>query len=196
MFQWISTKTMSGYDIGNNLTAKGYPCSTVKTVKLELTEMGNVRRITFIDSNGRSYSFAGDRARTILGFNSLRYRLSDGMSSGGVNGDVYVNADGGKLDVSMSEAYGIGSSGIGRLGGRYAISGDGTVSQVETNGAGNTGNTAGEVLTYTGSTFTFSGSGHGHNVGMSQWGAYSMAKYHNKSYRDILTFYFTGVTVG
>lgn len=41
--------------------------------------------------------------------------------------------------------------------------------------------------------FVFSGSGWGHNVGMSQFGAYAMASYYNKTYKDILSFYYTGV---
>jgi len=44
--------------------------------------------------------------------------------------------------------------------------------------------------------FTFSGSGVGHNVGMSQWGAYAMASSYNKTYQDIIAFYFTGTTIG
>lgn len=41
--------------------------------------------------------------------------------------------------------------------------------------------------------FVFSGSGWGHNVGMSQFGAYAMAEYYDKTYKDILGFYYTGV---
>ena len=33
----------------------------------------------------------------------------------------------------------------------------------------------------------------GHQLGMSQWGAQAMAKHFNKSYQDILGFYYTGV---
>ena len=40
------------------------------------------------------------------------------------------------------------------------------------------------------------GGGWGHNVGMSQWGAYSMAKVHNKTANDIIQFYYTGVAIG
>jgi len=36
---------------------------------------------------------------------------------------------------------------------------------------------------------TFNGSGYGHGVGMSQWGAQQMAK-EGKTYRDILDFYY------
>ena len=41
--------------------------------------------------------------------------------------------------------------------------------------------------------FVFSGSGCGHQLGMSQWGAYAMAKYYYKDYKSILGFYYTGV---
>lgn len=41
--------------------------------------------------------------------------------------------------------------------------------------------------------FVFTGSGFGHNLGMSQWGAYAMAKYYDKDYRFILGYYYTRV---
>ena len=43
--------------------------------------------------------------------------------------------------------------------------------------------------------FSFSGSGWGHNCGMSQWGAYAMADTYGYNYEDILRFYFTGAYV-
>lgn len=43
--------------------------------------------------------------------------------------------------------------------------------------------------------YTINGSGYGHNLGMSQWGAFSMAQNHEYSYREILSYYFTGATV-
>ncbi len=46
----------------------------------------------------------------------------------------------------------------------------------------------------TSDTFTFSGTGWGHSVGMSQWGAYAMAE-EGFTYEDILKFYFTGVEI-
>jgi len=43
--------------------------------------------------------------------------------------------------------------------------------------------------------FVFSGSGWGHNLGMSQYGAYAMAKHYYKTYKDILGFYYTQVSL-
>ncbi|MBP8640697.1 MAG: SpoIID/LytB domain-containing protein [Oscillospiraceae bacterium] len=44
-------------------------------------------------------------------------------------------------------------------------------------------------------THVFSGSGWGHNVGMSQWGAYSMATNYSYNCRQIIGFYFTGANI-
>ncbi|MPM66468.1 Amidase enhancer [bioreactor metagenome] len=45
------------------------------------------------------------------------------------------------------------------------------------------------------SAVTFSVTGYGHGVGMSQYGANTMAK-EGKSYQEILSWYYTGVTLG
>jgi len=43
--------------------------------------------------------------------------------------------------------------------------------------------------------FVFTGSGWGHNLGMSQFGAYAIAKYYGGNYRQILRFYYTGIKI-
>ena len=43
-------------------------------------------------------------------------------------------------------------------------------------------------------SYTFNGSGWGHSVGMSQWGAYGMAQ-QGFDYEEILKFYFTGIQI-
>ncbi len=45
-----------------------------------------------------------------------------------------------------------------------------------------------------GSEYVFEGHGHGHGVGLNQWGAHAMAE-QGKSYREILSFYYTGVQI-
>ena len=42
------------------------------------------------------------------------------------------------------------------------------------------------------STFTITGRGWGHGIGMSQWGAYGLAK-HGSGYTTILKHYYTGI---
>lgn len=52
-------------------------------------------------------------------------------------------------------------------------------------------------FTYTesGDNIVFSGGGWGHSVGMSQFGAYAMAKSHGFNYRQIIRYYYTGVNI-
>lgn len=53
------------------------------------------------------------------------------------------------------------------------------------------------MVTYNASadTFTCTRYGWGHNVGLSQWGAYAMARYYGKDYQDILGFYYDGTSL-
>lgn len=44
--------------------------------------------------------------------------------------------------------------------------------------------------------FVFEGKGWGHNCGLSQWGAYSMAYNHKANSNDIIGFYFNGAYIG
>ena len=50
-------------------------------------------------------------------------------------------------------------------------------------------------VAWDGAQFTFSVTGYGHGVGMSQYGANAMAR-EGKEFRDILTWYYTGTQVG
>lgn len=51
------------------------------------------------------------------------------------------------------------------------------------------------TLNETDGTYDITGAGWGHNIGMSQWGAYSMAKNYGYNYREILGFYYTDVAI-
>ena len=54
------------------------------------------------------------------------------------------------------------------------------------------GNNTSAPVTAAAGTFVVSGAGNGHNVGLSQWGAYAMAK-RGYTYDQILNFYYTGI---
>jgi stage II sporulation protein D len=51
------------------------------------------------------------------------------------------------------------------------------------------------TATDTGTSIVFKGGGYGHNVGMSQYGAYAMATSYGLSYDQIINFYYTGVAL-
>ena len=56
-------------------------------------------------------------------------------------------------------------------------------------------NQGGGTATVSGSSYVFNGSGWGHQVGMSQYGANAMARL-GFSYDEIVEFYFPGTKVG
>jgi stage II sporulation protein D len=56
------------------------------------------------------------------------------------------------------------------------------------------GGTTVQPTTSNNGTFTLTGTGSGHNVGMSQYGAKAMAE-QGYDYQDILEFYYTGITI-
>ena len=68
------------------------------------------------------------------------------------------------------------------MGGAYAITGSG-LQQVET-----------QQQQDTSGVYVIAGTGMGHNIGMSQWGAYAMAQ-KGFTAEEIIRFYYTGVTV-
>ena len=171
----------SGYDIG----------TVVDAYVSEYTDLGNVYSVTFVDSRGREMTMTGDNARmafysTTLGKNvpSLRFTITGGT---GGSGGYAVNSAGNTLSS---------------LDGASVISGSGTVSRLE--GEDHTALTASGKTDLTGGTsgggtasrdgITITGTGNGHNVGMSQYGARAMAE-QGYDYIDILEFYFTGIRV-
>ena len=160
---------------------------TVQNVYVsEYSGTGNVIALTFEGTKG-SYTARREKCRTLLNgvYDHINVRSMRYTVTGGDAGTYYIN------DAQTSA---VGTNGL------YVISGDGTVS-LNGNGAKDTYViTSGGVqaLTREGGSangvFTFSGSGWGHNVGMSQWGAFAMAE-QGYSYRDILNFYYTGITL-
>ena len=172
-------------ELTQRLQSRGYSCSTIVSMQItQYTELGNVMRVTVTDSNGRTLHFTkGDAIRSALGAKSIRFKIGNST-------DAFVNNGSNMLEGGPSSAYAIGGDGlISSLpgGNVYAITGTG---EIEVFGEGGSSN--GMIN----GKFVINGTGHGHNVGMSQYGAYSMAKYHNKTFYDIITFYFTGVTIG
>lgn len=175
-YNW--TKTFTKAELKEILHGKNYMCADIVDFYVaETTSMGNVYKITFVDANGKNWSFVNTQreyCRTLLGLYSARYTVS------GSGGRYYV--DGGETSIPS-------------VAGAYAINGSGAVSAVTgTPYVATASGTAPLTTTAAGDSFTITGSGWGHNVGMSQWGAYAMAQ-QGKTYQEILKFYFTGIDV-
>lgn len=182
-YNW--TLTYSPEEITSRLHTKGYSCGTIVSMSIvQFTATGNAYKVTLTDNAGKTLTFTkGDSIRSALGANSIRFTIAGSSASNG----IYVNSGDSTLSGGLSSAYAVGESGVAAalgLSSAYAITGSGETVAVD----------GSAVQTATGS-FVLKGTGRGHNVGMSQWGAYSMAKYHNMTYNQILKFYFTGVTV-
>lgn len=178
-YNWSAT--YSGAELGEKLQARGYNIGTVTNVYVsEFTPTGNVYALTFVGTGG-SKTLYRESCRTTLGLKSMRFKVEGGSGSG----SIAINNAGSTLP-SLSGAYAItGSGSVLKLDDTnpYVIT-SGGVSALTQSGGG----------TGTKGQFTFVGSGSGHNVGLSQWGSVAMAQ-QGYSYRDILQFYYTGVTV-
>ena len=156
------------------------------------TDLGNVYSVTFVDSRGRTLVRTGDSARmafysTTLGKNvpSLRFTISGGTGGGGSS--VAVNSASNTLDSLDGVSVISGSGGLSRLDGERhtVLTADGRETVSGASSGGGRGSRDGITVTGTGS---------GHNVGMSQYGARAMAEA-GYDYIDILEFYFTGIRV-
>ena len=178
------------------LDQKEYNVGTVKNVYVsEYTPLGNVKKLT-IQGSRDTLTVSGDTCRTIFysstyqkSVKSLRFSINGGGPSG-ASGGVVVNGST-TLD-GLDGISVISSSGkISRLDGNSAsvISSSG-VSSVSTSGGGSVKPTSSNN-----GSFTITGTGSGHNVGMSQYGAKAMAE-NGYDYEEILKFYYTDITIG
>jgi len=184
-YNWTVTYTPA--EITARLKGKGYQIgNVVNMVVSQYTDTGNVYKVTVYDDTGGSLTFTkGESIRSALGVSSIRFTINGGSADSG----TYVNPGGSFITGGLSAVFAVGQSGLPEHLGRdnvYAITGTGDVVPMGPDAP----------KTETPSSFVIKGTGRGHNVGMSQWGAYSMAKFHNMTYDQILRFYFTGVTIG
>ena len=198
---WERTFT-SAQIISRVLSRYGVSGSIVSAEITAYTDVGNPRVITFTDSSGKSYDVSGGSVLQNLNLPSFRFGFA-GNGSGQTapatpSGGVSIN--GGAAVNSTAGLYAIGGSGVATAltGDVYVVTDSGTSllgqggSQNPGQGAGN--QWSGSVTAVNGS-ITFVGKGSGHNIGMSQWGAYAMAQ-QGYTYQQILQFYYTGITVG
>ena len=185
--------TFTNETVAAILRSKGYSVGNVTNVYVShTTSHGNVDGLTVEQDSGEDLVFSKSSARSILNSSaygvsilSHRYTISGGSGSGGGNVDGFtIN---GQPFSSLSGMYAIGSGGIigsVSFGNLSAITGSGTVSIPSL-----------QKARASSGTYTVTGTGNGHHIGLSQWGANGMANA-GFSYEDIIKFYFTGVQVG
>lgn len=183
-YKW--TKTYTPATLKARLHEKSIMCGDIVNFTTKKSETGNVISFTVTDAAGKNYTVSRSRVREYLAINSIRFDLIISGSTAGTAG--YTIAERAGTVENLTTQYAI--SGDGAVSaipeGAYAITGDG-VAKLEPSPGASTA-TRGDVV------YTLKGTGWGHSLGMSQWGAYAMAK-RGMSYLDILHFYYTGITV-
>jgi len=160
-------------------TMKGRSATPIEgeILTLEASKRGPSGRVTELLVNGKRYDVrTPDTLRSALGgLPSTRFEIDETgrLAMLGASGEVRERPqDGGAV-------YMLGASGeaVGLSGNLYILGGDGTVRAATAEPA-----------------FYFSGTGNGHGVGLSQWGARGLAE-RGYDYQSILKYYFKNVTI-
>jgi stage II sporulation protein D len=192
-YYWKVTYTPQ--TLAARLKGRGYSCgdSIVSLQVTRLSETGNVCQVLLKDNKGKTFTLArGDTVRSVLGVGTIHFTVGN-QTAPVSDGGVYVNDPQSSLDNGLSSGYVIGGDGIvtGVAPGKsYAITGAGETEEI---GGGTIVLPDGNGLVD--GKFVFSGAGHGHSIGLSQYGAKAMAKLHNMSYDQIIHFYYTNVVI-
>ena len=199
------TVSYTGDELARQLGSKGYNTSSgVGSLTLTYSDLGNVIQVRVNYNNGESSTIKPSSMRSAFGITSIRFTVNGEGASGGSGqpssgGGLTVNG-GESLDRQDSYTV-ISGSGVrsqASLDGLYAISGSGSIRPAEEySGAGTDASPetpAGTQVTVRGDRYTFQGSGNGHQLGMSQYGALAMAE-RGFSYDEIIEFYYPGTYV-
>ncbi len=168
-------KRWSGADLAALLQKNGVSIGKVVAIQpTGYSEGGRVMGLRLEDSAGKSVTLSSESAlRLYLNLPSRRYSVSSDAPPVSV-----LNAEGQVVQLVPSGLRVAGASGVTALpsSGSIALRGDTLTGTASTSGSG----------------FVFRGSGNGHGAGLSQWGAYAMAK-NGHTYEEILKHYFQGI---
>jgi len=162
----------------------------------------NVIKIVVHWANGQSNTFKpsdGDNSiRKVFGVDSIRFVVNDETvtgTSGGSYDPFLVNKK--EKKETTEGLYVISGSGEITVLDReiYVIDGDGDVVSLFEEEEIDSDQPMGGTVFVSGKKYVFEGSGWGHQMGMSQFGAYAMAK-QGFEYEEICEFYYPGTEVG
>lgn len=188
------TQRLQGYGFG-----VGY---SVDHLVLTYSPLGNVIQAVVHWTNGQTNTIKASDIRSRFGVYAIRFTVNgagtgEGQTPEPSGGSVVI--DGAEASDGLAGKYVISGSGsVSQAGEKpYIISGTGAVSALESGeeaGGGSTVQPGAGTVTVSGSSYIFNGSGYGHQIGMSQWGAYAMAD-RGFRYDEIVTFYLPGVRI-
>ena len=191
------TVSYTSGQLAQRLQDRGYNASSgIDSLTLTYSDLGNVIRVRVTYGNGESNDLSPTSIRSVFGVSSIRFTVNgQGTTSGTSSGGLTVNG-GSAFDEqdTYSIISGGGTTTQVERGDLYAISGSGSIAPAgESTGTG-TGTPSGTQVTVSGSSYTFQGSGNGHQLGLSQYGAWAMAE-RGFTYEEIIEFYYPGVLV-
>ncbi len=184
-YSW--SKTYTADQLKERFRAKNYMVEDIVSLTTKLSPNGNVIELNVKDAAGKSFTVSrGEAVRTLLGLNSIRFTVTTSGGGAPQSSSGYQIAGAETPAASLDGLYALGGDGTTAPlpAQSYVITGDGVQLLEPTQSSQVSGSTS----------YTFTGTGWGHSVGLSQWGAYAMAK-RGYSYLDILKFYYTGITV-
>lgn len=187
------TVSYSEEELVQQLLSKGYAAgSGIDSLELTYSELGNVIQVKVFYENGQSNTLKPEKIRSAFGVPSIRFTVNGkAAGSGGQSGS------GGALDPGKDYFVISGGGTVSQVSGEklYSISGSGNIRPVEEAGEGGSPDVpSGTRITVRGGSFTFQGSGNGHQLGLSQYGAWAMAE-RGFSYDEIIEFYYPGAVV-
>ena len=200
---WTVSYTSS--ELVQRLENYGYDASSgIESLTLTYSDLGNVIQVRVNYRDGGSDTIRPSSMRSVFGISSIRFTVNGQAAS---SGSGTTSSSGGGLTANGSTSLdsqgtytvisGSGSLSQAGLDGLYAISGSGSITPAEdaaSGGSSGTDTPTGTQVTVSGSSYTFQGSGNGHQLGLSQYGAWAMAE-RGFTYEEIIEFYYPGTYV-
>ena len=200
---WTVSYTSS--ELAQRLENYDYDASSgIESLTLTYSDLGNVIQVRVNYQDGGSDTIRPSSMRSVFGISSIRFTVNGQAAS---SGSGTTSGSGGGLTANGSTSLdsqgtytvisGSGSLSQAGLDGLYAISGSGSITSVEdaaSGGGSGTDTPSGTQVTVSGSSYTFQGSGNGHQLGLSQYGAWAMAE-RGFTYEEIIEFYYPGTYV-
>ncbi len=200
---WTVSYTSS--ELAQRLENYGYDASSgIESLTLTYSDLGNVIQVRVNYRDGGSDTIRPSSMRSVFGISSIRFTVNGQATS---SGSGTTSSSGGGLTANGSTSLdsqgtytvisGSGSLSQAGLDGLYAISGSGSITPAEdaaSGGGSGTDTPTGTQVTVSGSSYSFQGSGNGHQLGLSQYGAWAMAE-RGFTYDEIIEFYYPGTYV-
>ena len=200
---WTVSYTSS--ELAQRLENYDYDASSgIESLTLTYSDLGNVIQVRVNYQDGGSDTIRPSSMRSVFGISSIRFTVNGQAAS---SGSGTTSSSGGGLTANGSTSLdsqgtytvisGSGSLSQAGLDGLYAISGSGSITPAEdaaSGGGSGTDTPTGTQVTVSGSSYSFQGSGNGHQLGLSQYGAWAMAE-RGFTYDEIIEFYYPGTYV-